>query len=90
MLTPGGLRHPDEPVRHKMLDALGDLATAGAPILGRYVGHRAGHRLTNQLLRALFARPEAWRRVPCDAALLERLPGVGIGTGDLADLPAVA
>ena len=70
--------------------ALGDLYTAGAPILGRYVGHRAGHTLTNQLLRALFARPEAWRRVPCDETLLARLPGAGLGAEDLADLPAVA
>ncbi len=39
VLSPGGLRHADEPVRHKMLDALGDLALAGGPILGRYTGH---------------------------------------------------
>ena len=61
VLSPGGLRWPDEAVRHKMLDALGDLALAGAPIHGRYVGRRAGHRLTNRLLRALFAQPSAWR-----------------------------
>jgi UDP-3-O-[3-hydroxymyristoyl] N-acetylglucosamine deacetylase len=41
ILNPEGLRHADEPVRHKMLDALGDLALAGAPILGRYTGHRS-------------------------------------------------
>ena len=63
VLSPGGLRHGDEPVRHKMLDALGDLALAGAPILGRYTGNRAGHALTNRLLRALFARPDAFRLV---------------------------
>jgi UDP-3-O-[3-hydroxymyristoyl] N-acetylglucosamine deacetylase len=57
VLSPGGLRHADEPVRHKMLDALGDLALAGGPILGRYTGVRAGHALTNRLLRALFADP---------------------------------
>jgi hypothetical protein len=45
---------PDEPVRHKMLDAMGDLAVAGAPILGRYTGQRAGHTLTGRLLRALW------------------------------------
>ena len=55
-----GLRHPDEPVRHKMLDAVGDLALAGAPILGRYTGLRAGHAVTNALLRRLFADPTAW------------------------------
>nr|AIA84045.1 LpxC [uncultured Rhodobacter sp.] len=56
MLSPGGLRRANEPVRHKMLDAMGDLAVAGAPILGRYVGHRAGHTLTGRLVRALMAR----------------------------------
>ncbi len=90
VLTPGGLRHSDEAVRHKMLDALGDLATAGAPILGRYVGHRAGHTLTNKLLHALFERPEAWRRVRCDEAMFARLPGAGLSAEDLAVLPAVA
>lgn len=87
VLTPGGLRHPDEAVRHKMLDALGDLAMAGMPILGRYTGVRAGHAMTNRLLRALFAAPDAWRRVRVDRRTLARLPGAGV-TG--ADLTAVA
>ena len=78
VLSPGGLRHADEPVRHKMLDALGDLSLAGAPILGRYTGNRAGHALTNALLRALFARPEAYRMVECDAEMTARLPGAGL------------
>lgn len=84
VLTPGGLRHSDEPVRHKMLDALGDLALAGAPILGAYRGHRAGHALTNQLLRDLFAMPDAVEWVACDAATLRRLPGMGVSFSDLA------
>ena len=60
ILNPEGLRRPDEFVRHKMLDAVGDLALAGAPIIGRYEGEKAGHGLTNQLLRALFDQPDAW------------------------------
>ncbi|WP_296432943.1 UDP-3-O-acyl-N-acetylglucosamine deacetylase [Yoonia sp.] len=84
VLTPGGLRHSDEAVRHKMLDALGDLYTAGAPILGRYTGTRAGHAMTNKLLRALFAQPDAWRWVECDAKIAARLPGVGVSVADLA------
>ncbi len=84
VLSPGGLRHDDEAVRHKMLDALGDLYTAGAPILGRYEGDRAGHAMTNRLLRALFAAPEAWRMVACDDALAARLPGSGLRSADLA------
>lgn len=87
VLSPGGLRHKDEAVRHKMLDALGDLYTAGAPILGRYTGHKAGHALTNKLLRALFAHPAALRWVECDPKIASRLPGVGVS---LADLHAVA
>ena len=87
VLTPGGLRHPDEAVRHKMLDALGDLYTAGAPILGRYSGTRAGHAMTNRLLRELFDNPDAWRWVNCDANIAARLPGVGVS---VADLNAVA
>ncbi len=81
-----GLRHSDEPVRHKMLDALGDLALAGGPLLGRYVGDRAGHALTNTLLRELFATPGAARRVDCDAAMTARLPGQGLVW---SEIPAV-
>lgn len=87
VLTPGGFRHADEAVRHKMLDALGDLALAGAPLLARYTGNRAGHALTNDLLRQLFADPANWRLVDCDAAMASRLPGAGVHAGEL---PAVA
>jgi UDP-3-O-[3-hydroxymyristoyl] N-acetylglucosamine deacetylase len=87
VLTPGGLRHEDEPVRHKMLDALGDLSLAGGPILGRYTGIRAGHALTNRLLRALFARPDSFRVIECGAQAGQKLPGAGVVA---ADLPARA
>lgn len=83
VLSPGGLRYADEPVRHKMLDALGDLALAGGPILGRYTGIRAGHALTNRLLRALFATPGSWRFVECGEVTGGKLPGVGVHHGDL-------
>ncbi|KAJ55743.1 UDP-3-O-(3-hydroxymyristoyl) glucosamine N-acyltransferase [Actibacterium mucosum KCTC 23349] len=83
VLSPGGLRHSDEAVRHKMLDAMGDLALAGAPILGRYEGFRAGHALTNKLLRALFADPDATRVIDCSAAQVARLPGAGVKVSDV-------
>lgn len=83
VLSPGGLRHVDEPVRHKMLDAVGDLALAGGPILGRYIGERAGHALTNRLLRALFTDPAAYEIVDCGPRTLGKLPGVGVHAGDL-------
>jgi UDP-3-O-[3-hydroxymyristoyl] N-acetylglucosamine deacetylase len=61
ILNPEGLRRPDEFVRHKALDAIGDLYVLGAPILGRFEGELAGHGINNQLVRALAARPDAWR-----------------------------
>lgn len=61
ILNPEGLRRPDEFVRHKALDAIGDLYVLGAPILGRFEGVLAGHGLNNQLVRALLASPKSWR-----------------------------
>jgi UDP-3-O-[3-hydroxymyristoyl] N-acetylglucosamine deacetylase len=58
-----GLRYADEFVRHKALDAVGDLALAGAPILGSFSSRRGGHRLNTLVLRALFADPDAWTMV---------------------------
>lgn len=87
VLSPGGLRHADEAVRHKMLDALGDLYMAGGPILGRYVGEKAGHSLTNTLLRTLFETPGAVRPVLCTLEQAERLPGQGLVW---AEIPQVA
>ncbi|GAB5469164.1 MAG: UDP-3-O-acyl-N-acetylglucosamine deacetylase [Rhodospirillales bacterium] len=63
VMNPEGLRYSDEFVRHKVLDAIGDLALAGAPILGRFVGDKAGHALTLRLLNKLFETPKAWRWV---------------------------
>ncbi len=83
VLSPGGLRHADEPVRHKMLDALGDLSLAGGPILGRYTGNRAGHALTNRLLRRLFATPEAFAMVDCTQSTGGKLPGMGVVRADV-------
>lgn len=72
VLNEDGLRYPDEFVRHKMLDAIGDLYLAGAPIIGRFHGVRSGHALNNALLRALFSRSDAW--VFVNAATGEPLP----------------
>jgi UDP-3-O-[3-hydroxymyristoyl] N-acetylglucosamine deacetylase len=58
-----GLRFSDEFVRHKALDAVGDLALAGAPILGAFRSHRGGHRLNTLVLKALFADAEAWTMI---------------------------
>jgi UDP-3-O-[3-hydroxymyristoyl] N-acetylglucosamine deacetylase len=61
VLNPVGLRRADEFVRHKALDAIGDLYVLGAPVIGRFEGVLAGHALNNRLVRALLAQPDAWR-----------------------------
>jgi UDP-3-O-[3-hydroxymyristoyl] N-acetylglucosamine deacetylase len=63
VLNPGGLRMHDEFVRHKLLDAVGDLALAGAPLSASFTAHRSGHALNNRLLRALLSDTAAWRMV---------------------------
>lgn len=63
ILNPGGLRMEREFVRHKALDAIGDLYVLGAPLLGRYEGYKAGHAVNNALVRAMLAAPHAWREI---------------------------
>ncbi|MFK7945580.1 MAG: UDP-3-O-acyl-N-acetylglucosamine deacetylase [Paracoccaceae bacterium] len=89
VLNPEGLRRPDEFVRHKMLDAVGDLALAGAPIIGQYTGVKAGHGLTNQLLRALFDTPDAWcwDKLAAGEGLFAQASAV---PGDRSENPALA
>lgn len=60
VLNEGGLRYEDEFVRHKVLDSIGDLYLAGAPILGHFHGQCSGHRLNHRMLEALFADDDAW------------------------------
>lgn len=63
VMNPEGLRHEDEFIRHKLLDAVGDLYLAGAPVIAAYEGVRLSHGMNNALLRTLFARPQSWVRV---------------------------
>jgi UDP-3-O-[3-hydroxymyristoyl] N-acetylglucosamine deacetylase len=75
ILNAGGLRFDDEFVRHKILDCIGDLYLAGAPILGRVHGVRSGHTLHHHLLQAVFADLSAWRMV--DAPATDHVHGAG-------------
>jgi len=63
VLNADGLRYDDEFVKHKILDAMGDLYLLGQPLLAAYSAFRSGHALNNQLLRALLSRPEAYEVV---------------------------
>jgi len=67
VLNPEGMRFADEFVRHKALDAIGDLSLAGAPILGAYRSVRGGHQLNHAVLSALIADPTAWTVVEAPA-----------------------
>jgi UDP-3-O-[3-hydroxymyristoyl] N-acetylglucosamine deacetylase len=82
IINPEGLRYPQEFVRHKMLDAVGDLTLAGAPLLGAYRSVRGGHKLNARVLQALFADEEAWTFVHAprirDNFVVERTPTAAI------------
>src|SRR5262249_11806488 len=83
----GGLRYSDEFVRHKLLDAFGDLYLAGGPIIGRFRGVRSGHAHTRHLLAALFADTEAWQYTSVgratDFAALDRLGEIHLSSAYL-------
>jgi UDP-3-O-[3-hydroxymyristoyl] N-acetylglucosamine deacetylase len=68
VLNSDGLRYEDEFVRHKVLDAIGDLYLLGHPLIGAFSGHKSGHALNNKLLRHLMADAEAWEFVSFDRA----------------------
>jgi UDP-3-O-[3-hydroxymyristoyl] N-acetylglucosamine deacetylase len=88
VLNPGGLRMPDEFVRHKLLDAIGDLALAGAVLRGRFLAHRSGHAMNNRLLRALFADHANWRLLPSDAVRVDTVGNARMTDGS-AGLPGL-
>lgn len=60
VMNPEGMRWPDEPARHKVLDVVGDLALIGYPLIGEFHGYRSGHRLNQQLVSAIVADTTAW------------------------------
>lgn len=66
VLNPDGLRSDDEFVKHKVLDAIGDLYLLGHPLIGAFSGYKSGHALNNALLRALLAEEYAWEFVTFD------------------------
>ena len=71
ILNPEGLRIEREFVRHKAMDAVGDLYTLGAPVIGRFESVKGGHALNNALCRALLAQPSAWRWRPPTLAMAQ-------------------
>ncbi|MEO7242429.1 MAG: UDP-3-O-acyl-N-acetylglucosamine deacetylase [Variovorax sp.] len=68
VLNAGGLRYDDEFVKHKILDAMGDLYVVGRPLLAAYSAFRSGHALNNRLLREMMRQPDAWELITFDDA----------------------
>ena len=68
VLNEDGLRYEDEFVKHKILDAIGDLYLLGKSLVGEFKGYKSGHALNNKLLRTLLANKEAWEVVTFDDA----------------------
>ena len=78
ILNPDGLRYEDEFVKHKVLDAIGDLYLLGHSLIGEFRAHKSGHALNNQVLRALIAQQDAWEMVTFDD---ERTAPISYGIG---------
>lgn len=81
-----GLRRKDECVRHKMLDAMGDLSLAGGPILAAFSSNRGGHTLTNKLLRAAFSDKSSMETLQISEGPAKNLPGFGLREADFCNL----
>ena len=91
VMNDGGLRYQNEFIRHKLLDAIGDLYLAGGPIVGAYESYKAGHALNNKLLHALFADEDAWEIVDLYVDIKELSTGSGVQLCERAptgDVPA--
>jgi len=84
VLNPEGLRYPDEFVRHKILDAVGDLALAGQPLLAAYRTVRGGHKLNHAVLSALMADRSAWRVIEAKEPIRRARGHAQVGAGRLA------
>ena len=85
MLNEDGLRYEDEFVKHKILDAIGDLYLLGHSLIGEFSGHKSGHKLNNQLLRKLISETQTWEAVtfekPSDAPIAYvQPPPVAVGS----------
>ncbi|TAA45253.1 UDP-3-O-acyl-N-acetylglucosamine deacetylase [Pseudoxanthomonas winnipegensis] len=85
VLNDDGLRYADEFVRHKILDAIGDLYLAGHAILGKYEGYKSGHALNNTLVRSLIAQTDVWEEVSFGPEATEPPPPI-----HYAAIPALA
>ena len=90
ILNPEGLRFPNEFVRHKILDAIGDLYLCGMQIMGHYHGVKAGHAMNNKLMHVLFSQPDAFEIVELEEPSRLRAVPAGVVYGHQEQIAAVA
>ncbi len=83
ILNKGGLRHPDEFVRHKVLDMMGDISLLGAPVVGRIIAHRSGHSLNYKLVQQILKMPGRWE-------LIDSWSGTGVANTGMDIMEKVA
>ena len=86
MTVQDGLRYADECIRHKILDALGDLSLVGRPILGKFISCSGGHSLTNLLLRECFKRGDVFVSEDLSDGDRDKLPGFDISETDAQNI----
>ena len=86
MIANNGLRYADECIRHKILDALGDLSLVGRPILGKFISCSGGHSLTNLLLRESFKRGDIFLSKDFSDGDRDKLPGFDISEADTRNI----
>lgn len=89
VMNKSGLRYKDEFIRHKLLDAIGDIYLAGGPVIGTYEGCRPGHAINNRLLHKLFATRDAWKKTDLfmdDDAALMAAPAGSYDTGRMSSV----
>ncbi len=88
LLNETGLRHPDECVRHKILDLVGDLALLGLPVIGHVVAERAGHQLHAELVSAILSNPDSWILLNSDREGTDTIPcAIPVHASKMAAIP---
>jgi UDP-3-O-[3-hydroxymyristoyl] N-acetylglucosamine deacetylase len=89
IINKNGLRMPNEFVKHKILDAIGDLFLLGMPIIGHFVAYKSGHKLNNILLKELMRKQDCWEIISCDSKEEEKHKLISLNIPSFRILDAV-
>ena len=89
LLNDTGLRFPDECVRHKILDLIGDLALLGLPVIGHFIANRAGHQLHAELVTAILDNPDSWILLNSEGEGKDSISSSAVPTSQVPSLPTI-